>query len=616
LKTVISASNVSGAVTGISDADKTVETVVSEFKAALLARGHDVSQDDADFARLITSSWLSNRRLDNPIVFAADCGFGKSTLLKTFLRYMTENDPHFGAIVVKQKRDEVEELTVAINENKTEDGCEKVRHRRAFAIRGYDPLRMTYKSYRRQFRMQAYYPVVIMTAEMFARQSTMQLLDRFNSFYDGNNRRRPRRLLLIDERPVITRNYTMSVEDINRLIDDVRDVTFRRNDGKEGAYFRGFLAYAQRLRHELETCEGKSRIESIDFDYFLPDDLRKDWCDIYEGEHFDALSTFESTIRFGGTIAIRRGGKPTITVSHRVYYEWTQYNPFILDATAPTDPYYESDDFVIIAPPNPYKYRNVYFNVCTGENLSKSFFESNPQSYEETALMVKDIADKHRKTMVVFYKENLPRLEEYLTDEIEDGKIVTKHFDSGRGTNEYQDCDAAVFLGWLLKGETYYPQVASAIYNELLPFESRVDTTGLHFDDERVEAFKVGELATERIQDVHRIRPRSSTYPVNVYLFHRDENIIGKIIGSFPGSYRKDFVPLRKLSGNKTHADRLVEYLRDMEPGTRVKSKTIYEALGIHRNTFGQIQENPRVLEAMKEYKVIKDRTFYVKAPA
>lgn len=600
----------------ISAFDKTyhlsdVTKVISEFKALLLARGHAVSESDADFARLITAGFMTDVRLDNPVVFAAECGFGKSTLLELFLRHKTESDDRFGAIVVKQKREEVEALTNAINRNLSCDGSERVRYKRAFAIRGYDPTKMTYKRYRRQFRHQAYYPVIVMTAEMFARQSSMRLLDRFSSFYDVNGKRRPRRLLLIDERPVITRAYQLSVDDVNRLISDVRDVSHQRH-GSSAGYYREFLEYAQELRHILETCEKKQRIEPIDFDYELPDELRKDWCDIYEGDDFDALSSFEGAIRFGGLVALRFG-TPYLSVVQRVYYEWTQYNPFILDATAPTDPYYKAYDFDIIAQPEPHRYDNVVFNICDTENLSKSFFDNNPDSLSIAAETVKEIANKHEKTMVVVYKDYYHEMESLLAEEIEAGKIMMKYFDSGRATNEYRECDAAVFLGWLLKGEAYYPQVASAIHDTLLRYDVRIERTGLHFEDERVEAFKAGELVTERIQDVHRIRPRTTTRSVNIYLFHRDDDITSKVAGSFPGARQVEFIPTRRLSGRRTHADNFIDYLRDMEPGERVKSKEIYESLGISRNGFANVQKEPRVIRAMREYGVIKDKTFFVK---
>ncbi|MBT2761873.1 hypothetical protein [Paenibacillus sp. ISL-20] len=587
--------------------------VMDGFKSLLLARDHSVSDGDIAFAGGMVAAWNATENMDGPIVFAAECGFGKSTLLEIYLRHMTFNDPHFGAIVVKQKKDEVEALTNAINRNPDADGREGIRYRRAFAIRGYDPLAMTYKSYSRQFSRQAYYPVIVMTAEMFARQSTMRLLDRFSSFYDRDEQRRPRRLLVIDERPVLTRTHSMSVDDVNQLIEDVREITHVSKHRDAAANYREFLGCAQRLRAELEACDGRGRIEPIDFEYFLPDDLRRLWSDSYDGDRYDALATFESTVRFGGAVHLRRGVDPVITVSHRIYYEWTAYRPFILDATAATDPYYAAGNFTVIESPTPHSYGNVQFYVCNGENLSKSFFESHPQSFEEAAAMVKEISAKHSKTMVVFYKEHLPQLESYLSDEIETGTVLTKHFDSGRATNDFKDCDAAVFLGWLLKGETYYPQVASAIYDELLSYDSYTDVSGVHYRDERVESFKLGEIVTERIQDVHRIRPRASTYPVSVYLFHRDEEIIRKIIGSFPGSSQREFIPQRRLSGRLTHADNLIDFLKVMERGSRVKSKEIYETIGMSQRQFSRIQEDPRVIAAMRESGVEKERTFYIK---
>lgn len=597
----------------ISNPALKLSEVTDGFRALLLARGQSVTDGDIAFAEGITAAWSALSELESPVVFAAECGFGKSTLLEIYLRHMTAIDPHFGAIVVKQKKDEVEALTNAINQNMTSDGREGVRYRRAFAIRGYDPVAMTYKSYSRQFSRQAYFPVIIMTAEMFARQSTMRLLDRFSSFYDSGEQRRPRRLLVIDERPVLTRTYSMSVDDVNQLIEDVREITHLSRHRDAAANYREFLDYAQRLRAELESCEGRGLVEPIDFDYFLPDDLRRIWSDNYEGDRFDALASFESTVRFGGAVHLRRGVDPVITVSHRVYYEWTAYRPFILDATAATDPYYAAGNFTVIESPTPHSYGNVYFNVCKGENLSKSFFESHPQSFEEAATMVKEISAKHRKTLVVFYKEHLPQLEGYLSDEIEAGMVVTKHFDSGRATNEFKDCDAAVFLGWLLKGETYYPQVSRAIYDELISYESYTDLTGVHYTDARVESFKVGEIVTERVQDVHRIRPRASAYPVSVYLFHRDEEIIRKIVDSFPGSNQREFIPQRKLSGRLTHADNLIDFFKAMKKGDRVKSKEVYEELGISQRQFSRIQNDPRVISVMDEYGVEKERTFFVK---
>lgn len=570
------------------------------------------------FTAGMVDAWNAPDDMDYPVVFAAECGFGKSTLLEVYLRHMAATDPHFGAIIVKQKKDEVEALTNAINRNDTAEGRVGVRYRRAFAIRGFDPAVTSYESHRRQFNRQAYYPVVVMTAEMFARQSTMRVLDRFSSFYDHAEQRRPRRLLVIDERPVLVRTHSVSVEDVNRLIDDVRSIAFQTKL-RAGATarreidsdYREFLGYAQQLRANLEGCEGIGRMSPIDFDYTLPDSLRRLWSDLYEGEDFDALATFETTVRFGGTFYQRRGITPAVTVSHPVYYEWTAFRPFILDATAATDPYYAASNFIVMEAPSPHTYSNVQFHVCTGENLSKSFFENHHQSFEEAAGMVREIAEKHRRTMVVFYKEHLPQLESYLSDEIAAGRIVTKYFDSGRATNDYKDCDAAVFLGWLLKGDAYYPQVASAIYDELLSYESWVDITGVHYRDERVESFKVGELVTERIQDVHRIRPRSSDYPVSVYLFHRDGAMLSKIIDSFPGARRREFTPRRQLKGPSRNAANLIDYFSRMEPGERVKSKVVYVTLGIHRNTFASLLKDSVVLDAMQTLGIFKERTFY-----
>ncbi len=590
--------------------------MMSKFYEVMHDRGQSISDDDAKYAFKTFYAWTRHEPMKNPVVIAAECGFGKSTLLEIFVRNMVRTSDSFGCIVVKQKIEEVEVFVEAINTDRMKHGLAR-RHDYAFGIYGYDASRMSFAQYQSQFSRQTFYPVLVMTAEMFARQSNMRNLDRFSSFYDKEEVRHRRNLLLIDERPVLTKEYTFTFDRLNELSQNVRRLIHQLH-GKDTKVYSNFNRKLQKLRVTLEEYRDetrtKERIEPIDRHYLIDESLRRDWSNHYEGDDFDALSSFEKVIRHGGIVSVK-DGEARLMATQKTHYEWMQFNPFILDATAETDPYYDSYDFHMFRPDNPHVYSNMTFYVGDGANLSKMFFNRHPQSIQSVSDMVKEISTKHKKTMLVSYKENIPKLSEQLINEIESGKIAMKHFDSGRSTNDYRDCDAAVFLGWLLKGDLFYPEVASAIYDRPLGIDSKPDQIyGFKFLDPQVEQFKVRDMVTERIQDIHRVRPRSKVDPISVYLFHKDEELLDGIIDNFSGAKKVDFVPLQKLSGKEDAADLVINFFKEMRTGQRVKGKELYEQLNIHRNTFSQTLKDQRVMEAMKRYGITKEKTFYRKS--
>lgn len=599
----------------IIDAD----LMVAEFDRVMRERGQSVTIDDLSYAYYALWAW-SGRQMhrERPTVIVAECGFGKSTLLEIFVRYMARKYPStFGCVVIKDKREAVREFVEAVNLRQTISQVLRQTHESAIGIYGYDRDRETYEDYRGQFKRQVYYPVVVMTTEMWARQSNAGNTDSFLTFLVGGKERRLRSLLLIDERPNLVSTYTFAASDVSRLIDNVRTVSHEIYNGRDAGYYKTIVQAAGKLRELLEQPREDDRtkqyIGAIDPNFMLPENLRNDWVAVYNGQEYDSLRLFETAVRQGGLFSVT-GGRAHLTVSYKVFYEWGAFDTYVLDATADTDPHYLSHDFTMFKPNKAHEYSNLTFHVNHSYTLSKSFFEESPQSFQLVADMIRDIAAGKQRTMVVTYQENKPKLEELLRIEVSSGKVVMKHFDSGRGVNDFRDCDCAVFIGWLLKGENYYPQLASAIHGDSLDFTHKTDRSrGFHYENETVDNVRFYDMVTERIQDIHRVRPRATTEPIDVYIFHIDREIVREITAAFGGARTVEFNPIKKLSGSETSADKLIAFFEGMKPGDRVKAVKIREATGVIRKTFGRIEKDARVIEAMRKYGVTKDKTVYVK---
>lgn len=598
-------------------------SMLNDFVHEMTSRGLTLDLTALGYAATTFEMWSRFEPMELPGIIAAPPGFGKSTMLEVFLRYMTDMYPNtFGAIVVKEKREQVMELVDSLNK-----GGRKI----AYGVygKGFDGLDDF--DYRAQFTEQEKYPILVITKAMFEVRSSNRTLRRLMHFEDWRGRTRRRTHLLIDERPELVKTFEVTPEQLTALLKEVRRVMLKRKR-RLPRHYKRVLDTVAALRDELERYrteeEYHEELKPLDERFRIPQDLRKAWMAEYDNrkpgeepavEYF-MLDMFESAVRLGGTVKLdERNGTVRLTVGHRLDYEWTAFNPFILDATGDMDAYYKGFEFPVLKyPENGESYKNVTFHINRQYLLSKSHFEKHDQEARYCIKMVREeILPKYKKTMVVVYKEMLPYYEKGLEAEIRAGKVALKHFDSGRGTNSFRDCDAAVFLGTLFKGDDYYPRAASAAYNKPVKFTGKGHkTAGYRYDDETVEEFKIRDMATERKQDIGRLRPWARKEKIDVYLFNTDDRVIDAILGGHPGAERKEYVPKQKLKPSKTtSADRFIEYIRDeMKPGDKVKAKHIYESvLGIHRVSFNEMLAKDEVKAAMEEYGVEKKGHSFVK---
>ncbi|MDY0409957.1 hypothetical protein [Paracerasibacillus soli] len=93
--------------------------ITNEWKNELTSvyNAHNITPSQSEFATMTFNTWLRDRRIDKPVIIAAPPAFGKSAMMSMFLRVMCANFPDtFGAVVVKERLDDLKELRDEINE--------------------------------------------------------------------------------------------------------------------------------------------------------------------------------------------------------------------------------------------------------------------------------------------------------------------------------------------------------------------------------------------------------------------------------------------------------------------------------------------------------------------
>lgn len=604
----------------VIEADIDTEKLIQTWETELQENGAKTPQpQDFMFAYNVFEAWKRSEVLDRPAIVAAPPGFGKSTMLSVYLRHMVRKHPDtFGAIIVKERIEDMERLANYINSESMAYPHLLRRKNYAYFIRGFDESIMTREHYEEQFTAQSNYNIVIMTTKQFELQVLKDNLNTFASFRDDIDSKRPRRTLIIDEKPSLTVPYQITSAEINGLIDDIRASSFKVS-GKIKRYYEKARRLINKLRDQIESTDiiERERIEPVKRDYLLPRELLSHFAGVHDIGKLTRLRAFEYVARRGGLVSVR-GGIVHIQATRKMHYEWTQFNSFVLDGTGRIDPEYVGDDFYLMEPATKPDYSNVTFHVCRDFNLSKASIESGLDALTNIADECKKIAEKHDgQILIVTYKQHKSELEQQLKDEIEKGKIRIKHFDGGRGSNEYTEANTAIYVGNLHKGELYYPSTAQVTVGDRLGVELSpgftVNKKGLFFQDPIVEAYKKLDMAVNMVQETNRLRANQKDVDVNFYVFNKDDDMVRHITDSYEGCSVVRYRTTKKLTGKRTAADAIIEFFESMETGGIVKQSSIYKTLELERGTFNKAIKSERVQEVMREYGITKKSTKYIK---
>lgn len=550
-----------------------------------------------------------------PVIVAAPPAFGKSSMLPVYLRYMCEKEPlTFGAVVIKERLEDVRQLVDQINEY---DGA--TSKRRAIGIIGYNSDLITREQYEEQFRDQVNYPIVVMTTKQLELQTLKGQLSNFITFYNSQELPHRRNLLLIDEKPSLILNHTLTVRGLSDFLADVQ-AAGRVVAGKVQPYYRKVKPIVDKLRDILESPSDDmpKDFPAIDPSFRLPIRLEQDYARAHGHEQLKLMRAFERVVKYGGVYSEIRG-EGTVTTTQVIHYEYSLFNTFIFDGTGSKDPDYNADNFYVMTPSEMPTYENVTFQLCRAFNLSRTALDQSPAALQDISTMIKRIvADKTAPTLVVTYAKHEDALADLLADEITQGKVIMKHFDGGRGSNAYTVADTAIYVGNLFKGTSYYSATAQAVVGKHLDVAITAEYSstkqGIKFESPIVDEYRAIDMAVTNIQETNRLRASRKKQAVEIYIFNKDAAMIKHLIDAYPKATVKEFTPIEKLSGKQMSADEIVKYFAEMPSGSSVKGSDIQRALGIHRNTFGKEVASDRVVESMRIYGITKLKTRFIKS--
>jgi len=596
------------------DINETAERLVFEWGVELGKHGQTAKPHENTFAYNTFKLWQQQGVLELPVIVGAQPGFGKSTMISVYLRYMVREYPDtFGAIIVKERIEDMERLANEINGDEVESLLFR-QNNYAYYIRGYDEKEMTREHYEEQFTAQAQYNVVIMTTKQFELQALKDNLGAFGRFKDSRGSNKPRRLLLIDEKPSLVVSNRLNYEQLNVLKSQILQASHEAT-GRRQPYVNRTIDTINALSKIIEETEhiGRFKLGAVKPGYLLPRKLLANFGEVFGVDELQILRSFERVIGYGGELS-SFNGRIEIVSTYFLHYDFTEYNAFVLDGTGDIDPEYIGRDFNLFMPDSKPDYSNVTFHVCNQYSMSKTSIKSNVDALENIAEECKLILSKTKnKTLIVTNKEFIPGLENLLKGY---DNAVFKHYDGGRGTNEHAEIDNAIYIGVLHKGAPYYSTAAQAVIGDRegkeLDFEQHKVAGRYVFKNEQVEEYKSLDMAVSMIQETNRMRPNKKENDVNIYVFYNDERTISHIMDAYAGAELEGYTTINKLVGKRTTADLIIEYFDDMEPG-EVKGSQIYKSLGVEGSTFRKAVEQERVQQAMKKYGIHKVKTRYVK---
>jgi hypothetical protein len=541
------------------------------------------------FAYHMFDGFKEQQTLTKPVILACPPGYGKSTGLKTFLHHIVRTDPTYGAIVVKEKIEDLEALAYYIN---AENG------RYAYYIKGSDKYD-TREQYDTQFAEQERYPIVLMSMEQLRLQTVKNGLKDFGSFeLHGTNRKIRRGNLFIDERPKLTVSSLISAQDLTKFMQDIRMVGA---DQYEGTY-----ELLRELRNRIEDTglEHGDRVPAHE-GFKLPQSLKAALFARYGHDDVAKFRALETLIAEGGSVDNMHGTfKYSSTI--RIAYDWTVYKTFIMDGTGRFDPNYitKDNDFTVLAPPPEHHGENMVFHFCDEYLFSGNQLKQGKVNVPNVVSECERIQLKHGgQLLIVATKDYIEALSPHFKG---NEAFKLKHYDGGRGSNDYRDNDTAVYIGNMFKGEYVYRGATEVLLDGFVEREVKAGTTpgkhGIKLDDPLVAEYRDLDQAVDFTQEINRMRANNKSQDVNIYVLNKDRSMMDLIYAEYPKARQESYSPVDKLiHSESTQEDMVIEFLKSMVHGQEIAKKQVREQLGVKEDNFKKIMKGDRIKDVCKE---------------
>ena len=580
----------------IKDNGVEVDIIANAAKEAIIKMGGLVTNENLDILKTAASVLLGEHVNTNKVaVVPAECGMGKSTLIREYLKYKLSSDPDFGAIIVKERIADIIELEQALGGraralysfNPTECLKQLSEYNRT-ACRSCD---LNCKRKRARIE-QKNYPVVIISDEKLRMLMLYQKdLGELQYFFDRDGNKKNRQILIIDEKPPITINKAILRKDLEAVYEVTNKIKVDSENYDEATRLKEKIV---NLNYVLTSLE-KSLVylQPLDTEFCVSKELKSYFGQHYENNDVEVLELIASVIKKGGVI---RHENSKINLEGQIFtVDYLKYNhgikTVIFDATALYDVDYGGDQFLILQVPPIREYSNLDINNCKEINLSRSSLLRQNKPIEIDALFqdLNFISGKELFVLTYLMHEHSIRKSVNISGICAiNKKVHIDHFNNIKGKNDYAEADVMIMYGVNYKTDAFYIAKAKSLGIELCNTEYKRSKKGRLSTNTEITKVMYSDMFVEMIQSIFRTKLRKNTSdPIQLYCFNPYDDVITMLSHYF-----------RNARINKWFPETFYQYYLNNETK---KDRKILELLHYLAEYFGNTPEESIKLSLSKE---------------
>lgn len=612
----------------------TVETLIS--------RNGSISDSHAKDIGRISRLFAYPGQYGKTVVISGQPGIAKTTLLKAYCKKSIEKDPEAGIILVYRTKQDMYENERYLNGLTDIDGhpvpnLEGLSYKRiAFVMQSWSAeasicLNRKMRKYGRwfpgmcskencnyrndctltkQYSIQKYYPVVIMTHERLLMDSedNGKFFETYGTWEDEEGKIHRRRVVIIDEKPDLIRETLIDNYSITRITEMIKEVVEDR-EILEGEDYQSYVCLTYRIKEAIQAIANQRQNDSqqrVEFSYGdlvpFPERLKSFVRKHVGVEEYKLLVNIEYMFKAGYAYVYTHFGKKEgddwqIGTSRFMTMDIRDMNVFILDGTADISPdYADKSRYARYDCSEIRSYENWTVKwVKTRISKQKLTSDKSREINEKLARMVKVKMNPtyKKRILVVTLKDNRDKLDSLIHSEPGNSNVVVQYDGNLIGTNDYKDFTCIAFASRIELPPVLYLAKASLI-NGVHLTDTVAETFQYHRRDyycnESVEAIKLLSIAENTVQGILRIdRDPNSREKVEVWLFDPNPLLVEVLQSKLQGC-KVEVVDLPEFKVKRSNAtayniaEVAEEMLKERGDGRLPKGK-LGEKMGIAKRT-------------------------------
>ncbi|CAM3183167.1 hypothetical protein FITA111629_08510 [Filibacter tadaridae] len=583
-----------------------VKAVLDKVVSTMKGRGIVVNKTTTDiFANIIHEL---NLQTDGVTVCPLEPGGGKSTIMVAHLKYMLDqNLVESGTILVVERIETAKWLLEQLGQysvfieadGKARDVPECRTQSAAFVMESaytYKGCKKKPKKYHygecrscpfkegckvpRKHQEQKGYPIVIMTHARLKMEAGG--LDRYRKWrcIDGNEYERKR--IIIDEKPPIVEVISVHRPYFDQFLYDLHALSLDI-PVEELVETKALI---NQLREQLMGASSGEKLLPINPDFVFP--YSKTWYKKYSGDNVNLLKDIEYVIQNGGRVNYNPLHNIMSKETNRtVQYDFSGYHVTILDGTAKVDMEYRAlQSHQMLDVPPVKSYEHLTFFVDCSMSSGKAKLIKDAKILVDFARNISIISTKET-VLVLCFKPHKSSLENQLSREIKEGRVLVNHFGNVKGSNDYSRCTALVLVGITHKGDPTYINKHEAICGEVEDTKVQKRKDVRRFNDLDIETIKLNDQVVDMIQDILRIciRNNGATAQAKVYMMTKDVAFVNILRHYFTGCKVEDW----NMSGTYPEwYEKLSKCFKALKLGEVITKVKLRDMLGLEGEAGGR----------------------------